>query len=159
MKDATLPQLDFLATELPRFEACGAWERAYNTRYVSRMFLVSKPGVNLRQTIATRHGQLFPPFVRNYSNRRQLLPSSHRTSPTNRGSRTYTAWPPRPSTTPPRETYSSPVGTARARGSDDQDGALWLFDCHAGLDAHPQRRNRTHTTDGKLLSHGPTHYG
>jgi hypothetical protein len=46
MKDATQPRLDFLATELPRFEACGAWERAYNTRYVSRMFLVPKPGVN-----------------------------------------------------------------------------------------------------------------
>ena len=46
MKDATKPQLDFLATELPRFEACGAWERASNTRYVSRMFLVPKPGVN-----------------------------------------------------------------------------------------------------------------
>jgi hypothetical protein len=46
MKDATQPQVDFLATELPRFEACRAWERAYNTRYVSRMFLVPKPGVN-----------------------------------------------------------------------------------------------------------------
>jgi hypothetical protein len=30
----------------PRFEACGAWERAYNTRYISRMFFVPKPGVN-----------------------------------------------------------------------------------------------------------------
>jgi hypothetical protein len=48
MKDATHPQLDFLSTELPRFEACGAWERAYNTRFVSRMFLVPKPGVNKR---------------------------------------------------------------------------------------------------------------
>jgi hypothetical protein len=28
MKDANHPQLDFLATKLPRFEACGAWERA-----------------------------------------------------------------------------------------------------------------------------------
>jgi hypothetical protein len=46
MQDATQPQLDFLATEVPRFEACGAWERAHNTRYVSRMFLVPKPGVN-----------------------------------------------------------------------------------------------------------------
>jgi hypothetical protein len=46
MKDATQPQLDFLATELPRFEVCKAWERAHNTRYVSRMFLVPKPGVN-----------------------------------------------------------------------------------------------------------------
>jgi hypothetical protein len=45
MTDATQPQLDLLATELPRFEACGAWERAHNTRYVSRMFLVPKPGV------------------------------------------------------------------------------------------------------------------
>jgi hypothetical protein len=46
MKDATQPQLNFLATELPRFEACGAWERAHNTRYVSRILLVPKPGVN-----------------------------------------------------------------------------------------------------------------
>jgi hypothetical protein len=46
MKDATQPQLDFLATKLLRFEACGAWERASNARYVSRMFLVPKPGVN-----------------------------------------------------------------------------------------------------------------
>jgi hypothetical protein len=45
-KDATQPQLDFLSTELPRFEACGARERAYNTRYISRLFLVPKPGVN-----------------------------------------------------------------------------------------------------------------
>ena len=44
MKDATQPQLNFLATELPRFEACGVWERAHNARYVSR--LVPKPGVN-----------------------------------------------------------------------------------------------------------------
>jgi hypothetical protein len=43
MNDATQPQLDFLATEIPRFEACGAWERAYNTRYVSRMFLYPSP--------------------------------------------------------------------------------------------------------------------
>jgi hypothetical protein len=46
MKDATQPQLDFIATELPRFEACGVWEDGYNTRYVCRMFLVPKPGVN-----------------------------------------------------------------------------------------------------------------
>jgi hypothetical protein len=46
MKDANQPQLDFLATELPRFETCGAWERAYNTRYAFRMLLVPKPGVN-----------------------------------------------------------------------------------------------------------------
>jgi hypothetical protein len=46
MKDATQPQQDFLATELPRFEACGASKRAHNTRYVSRMFLIPKPGVN-----------------------------------------------------------------------------------------------------------------
>jgi hypothetical protein len=31
MQDTTQPQLDFLATELPRFEACGARERAHNT--------------------------------------------------------------------------------------------------------------------------------
>jgi hypothetical protein len=46
MRDATQPHLNFLATELPRFEACGAWERAHNPRYVSRMLIVPKPGVN-----------------------------------------------------------------------------------------------------------------
>jgi hypothetical protein len=46
MKDATQPSLGFFFAELPRFEACGALERAYNTRYVSRMFLVPKPNVN-----------------------------------------------------------------------------------------------------------------
>jgi hypothetical protein len=74
-------------------------------------------------------------------------PSSHPTGPTHRGCNTCTTWPPRPSTTSPHATYSSPLGTARARGSDDQDGASWLFNCHAGLAAHPQRRNRAHTTD------------
>jgi hypothetical protein len=28
MKDATQRPLDFLSIELPRFEGCGAWERA-----------------------------------------------------------------------------------------------------------------------------------
>jgi hypothetical protein len=46
MSDAKQPQFVFIATELPRFEACGAWERAYHTRYVSRMILVPKHGVN-----------------------------------------------------------------------------------------------------------------
>jgi hypothetical protein len=60
---------------------------------------------------------------------------------------------------PPRETYSSPGGTAHARGSDDHDGASWLFDCHAGLASHPHGRTRTHTTDGQLKPHRATHYG
>jgi hypothetical protein len=46
MLDATPAQLEFLNSELPRFEACVAWERADNPRYVSRMFLVPKPGCN-----------------------------------------------------------------------------------------------------------------
>jgi hypothetical protein len=46
MLDATLAQLEFLDSELPRFEACGAWERAHNSRYVSHMFLVPKPNHN-----------------------------------------------------------------------------------------------------------------
>jgi hypothetical protein len=46
MPDATLAQLEFLDSELPRFEACKAWERAHNPRYVSRMFRVPKPGHN-----------------------------------------------------------------------------------------------------------------
>jgi hypothetical protein len=43
MLDATPAQLEFLNLELPRFEACGAWERSDNPLYVSRMFLVPKP--------------------------------------------------------------------------------------------------------------------
>jgi hypothetical protein len=39
-------KLEFLATELPRFEACGAWERSHNPRYISRMLLVPKPDTN-----------------------------------------------------------------------------------------------------------------
>jgi hypothetical protein len=46
MKDAAQPQLDFLYIEQSRFETCGAWERSHNTRYVSRILLVPKPGVN-----------------------------------------------------------------------------------------------------------------
>jgi hypothetical protein len=45
MKDATQHPLCFLSIKLLRFEACGAWERTHNT-YVSRIFLVPKPGVN-----------------------------------------------------------------------------------------------------------------
>jgi hypothetical protein len=46
MLDATPAQLEFINSELPRFEACGAWEKSDNPRYVSRMFLVPKPGCN-----------------------------------------------------------------------------------------------------------------
>jgi hypothetical protein len=46
MMDAIQAQLEFLKSELLRFEACGAWERSDNPRYVSRMFLVPKPGHN-----------------------------------------------------------------------------------------------------------------
>jgi hypothetical protein len=43
MLDATPAQHDDLDSEPPGFEACGAWERSHNPRYVSRMFLVPKP--------------------------------------------------------------------------------------------------------------------
>jgi hypothetical protein len=46
MQHATRAQLDFLDTNLPRLEACGAWERSNNPRYVFRMFLVPKHGHN-----------------------------------------------------------------------------------------------------------------
>jgi hypothetical protein len=46
MLDATPAQLEFLNSELPRFEAYGAWERAYNPRYVSHVLLVPKHGHN-----------------------------------------------------------------------------------------------------------------
>jgi hypothetical protein len=88
-----------------------------------------------------------PALCAKYTSQAQQPPSSHPTGPTNRGFNTYTTWLPRPSTAPPHATYSSPAGTARARGSDDHDGASWLFHCHAGLVAQPQRRNRAHITD------------
>jgi hypothetical protein len=46
MMDATPTPLEFLDSELPHFEACGAWERSHNPRNVSRMCLVPKPGHN-----------------------------------------------------------------------------------------------------------------
>jgi hypothetical protein len=46
MMDATPAQLEFLDSELARFEACGAWECSHNPRYVSRMFFVPKPRHN-----------------------------------------------------------------------------------------------------------------
>jgi hypothetical protein len=44
MMDAIPTQLEFLDSDLTRFEACGAWERSHNPRYVARMFLVPKRG-------------------------------------------------------------------------------------------------------------------
>jgi hypothetical protein len=35
VQNATPAHLDFFDTELQRFEACGAWERSHNPRYVS----------------------------------------------------------------------------------------------------------------------------
>jgi hypothetical protein len=49
--DATPAQLEFLSSELHRFEACGAWERSDKPRYVSMMFLVPEPGCNLWRLI------------------------------------------------------------------------------------------------------------
>eukprot|EP00873_Tetraselmis_striata_P022348 jgi/Tetstr1/442612/TSEL_030708.t1 len=46
MRDATQAQLDFVATELPRFRAIGAWGRGRCDKWVSRMFLVPNPGTN-----------------------------------------------------------------------------------------------------------------
>jgi hypothetical protein len=43
MNDTASEQLAFLATELLRFEACGAWERTHISRYVSQMFVVPRP--------------------------------------------------------------------------------------------------------------------
>jgi len=56
MLDATPPQLAFMETELSRFLAVGAWERGSCSRWVSRLFLVPKPGVNQwRLIIDLRH--------------------------------------------------------------------------------------------------------
>jgi hypothetical protein len=68
-------------------------------------------------------GTYYLAYVRSYTNWAQQLSSSHPMAPTSRGSNSYTACPPKPSTTPPHMTFSSPDGKARARGSDDQDGA------------------------------------
>jgi hypothetical protein len=105
------------------------------------------PRGNARPTTATPHGPLYPLFVQSYTNWARQPRSSRPTGPTNHGFNSYTTWPPRPFTTPPHATYSSPDGTARAKGSDDQDGASRLFDCHAGLATHPQRRFRMDVTD------------
>jgi hypothetical protein len=51
MNDATQTQLNFVSTEFPRFEACGACERAYKKCYVFRIIFVSKPSVNKWQFI------------------------------------------------------------------------------------------------------------
>eukprot|EP00873_Tetraselmis_striata_P009649 jgi/Tetstr1/429913/TSEL_019778.t1 len=52
MRDATQAQLDFMATELPRFEAIGAWERERCDKWVSKMFLVPKPGINMWRLVS-----------------------------------------------------------------------------------------------------------
>lgn len=46
MLNATKQQLDFMDSELPRFLQSGAWEPGQRNRWVSRMFLVPKPGEN-----------------------------------------------------------------------------------------------------------------
>eukprot|EP00873_Tetraselmis_striata_P025854 jgi/Tetstr1/446118/TSEL_033718.t1 len=46
MQDATPAQLTFLAGELARFVESGAWEFGTCRKWVSRLFLVPKPGVN-----------------------------------------------------------------------------------------------------------------
>eukprot|EP00873_Tetraselmis_striata_P009546 jgi/Tetstr1/429810/TSEL_019677.t1 len=46
MQDATPAQLTFLEGELARFVESGAWEFGTCRKWVSRLFLVPKPGVN-----------------------------------------------------------------------------------------------------------------
>eukprot|EP00873_Tetraselmis_striata_P035682 jgi/Tetstr1/455946/TSEL_042727.t1 len=46
MQDATPAQLTFLEGELARFVESGAWELGTCRKWVSRLFLVPKPGVN-----------------------------------------------------------------------------------------------------------------
>jgi hypothetical protein len=46
MLDAKKQQLDFMDSELPRFLQSGAWEPGQRSIWVSRMFLVPKPGEN-----------------------------------------------------------------------------------------------------------------
>jgi hypothetical protein len=46
MPGATFSKLAFLNTELLRFEAYGAWERAHSSRFASCMFTFPKPDVD-----------------------------------------------------------------------------------------------------------------
>jgi hypothetical protein len=46
MLDATQQQLDFMDSEFPRFMHSYAWEPGQRNIWVSRMFLVPKPGEN-----------------------------------------------------------------------------------------------------------------
>jgi hypothetical protein len=46
MMDATKQQLDFMDSELLRLLHSGAWEPGQRSKWVSRMFLVPKPGEN-----------------------------------------------------------------------------------------------------------------
>lgn len=46
LRNATPAQLSFMDSELERFMACGAWEEGHSDEWVSRLFLVPKPGVN-----------------------------------------------------------------------------------------------------------------
>eukprot|EP00873_Tetraselmis_striata_P036663 jgi/Tetstr1/456927/TSEL_043597.t1 len=46
MHDATPAQLTFLEGELARFLESGAWELGTCRKWVSRLFIVAKPGVN-----------------------------------------------------------------------------------------------------------------
>ena len=46
MLDATPTQLEFMDGELSRFLSSGAWEPGHSHRWVSRLFLVPKPGHN-----------------------------------------------------------------------------------------------------------------
>jgi hypothetical protein len=46
LHDATLAQLEFVNRELARFVQAGAWESSTCNDYVSRLFIVHKPGVN-----------------------------------------------------------------------------------------------------------------
>eukprot|EP00873_Tetraselmis_striata_P011933 jgi/Tetstr1/432197/TSEL_021653.t1 len=56
MQDATPDQLSFMAGELPRFLKTGALERGHSRRWVSRVFLMPKPGTNKwRLIIDLRH--------------------------------------------------------------------------------------------------------
>jgi hypothetical protein len=58
--DATPEQLTFVEAELARFVETGAWERTTCNKYVSRLFLVAKPGNNQwRFIIDLRHMNKF----------------------------------------------------------------------------------------------------
>eukprot|EP00873_Tetraselmis_striata_P033475 jgi/Tetstr1/453739/TSEL_040692.t1 len=55
MEDATPERLCFMDDDIARFLASGPWEKGHCPRWVSRLFLVPKPGVNKWRLVIDMH--------------------------------------------------------------------------------------------------------